>query len=99
MRLTEDVICGLVCLSTLVAPASGLEPPSAKQLRERVRELDDDRFAVREAATRNLVTAGKVAVEPVTAAAASWSLEVTERAVRALKELSFARDPATAAAA
>src|SRR5215472_2117138 len=75
--------------------AAGAQPP-ADSIPRWVEQLDDDRFAVREAATRNLVEAGKRAIEPVTKAAVSNDPEVTHRAVRVLRELTRASDSGTA---
>jgi len=96
-RIPVALLLGLVCAPA--ATTGAVEPLPAKQIQQWIHELDDDHFPVREAATRNLVKAGKAAVEAVGTAATTGSLEVTERAVNVLKELSFSADAAVAAAA
>jgi len=82
----------------LPLPASA-EPPSPEVIRAWVKALDDDDFAVREAATENLTKAGAAGIDELVGAATSSSLEVTCRAVKILQELSTARDTETAAIA
>ena len=76
--------------TTACAGQKGDAPPSAKQIAEWARQLDDDAFSVREAASRNLLKAGQAAIEPVAAAAAGSSLEVTTRSIDILAELASA---------
>jgi hypothetical protein len=84
-----------LCLPS-AAPAA---PPSQQVIRQWVHALDDDEFAVREAATENLRKAGTVAIEALVAAATGDSLEVTCRTLQILHELSAEPDPETTAAA
>src|SRR5688572_22249663 len=58
---------------------------SAEEIAERVKDLAADEFAVREAAMKELRSAGKSAIGPLTEAAKSGNLEVTLRAVRILE--------------
>jgi hypothetical protein len=73
--------------------------PSPQVIRAWVKALDDDDFAVREAATENLTKAGAAGIEELVAAATGSSLEATCRALKILQELSTARDTETAAVA
>lgn len=85
-----------VHLWALLAGVAADAPPSAKQIDDWIRQLDDDRFEVREAASRDLRKSGKAAIAALTTAATSKSLEVTQRAVDVLKDLSVSTDQATA---
>lgn len=69
------------------------------QIEQRIKELDDDRFQVREAATAELMKAGREAVSPLTKAAAEGGLEVTARAIHVLTQLGVSTDVQTAEAA
>jgi hypothetical protein len=80
--------------------ADKAEPPVSKeQIQQWIRDLDHDKFATREEATRKLARAGKWAIEPVADAAIGSSLETTGRAIRILKELASTPDAAGAEAA
>jgi hypothetical protein len=93
------------------AGANGGKEPAAKeraaqagrkappQIEQRIKDLDDDRFQVRETATSELMKAGREAVEPLTKAAAEGGLEVTVRAIHILTQLGVSTDGATAEAA
>ena len=69
------------------------------QIEQRIKELDDDRFQVREAATAELMKAGREAVAPLTKAATEGGLEVTARAIHVLTQLGVSTDAQTAEAA
>ncbi len=68
-------------------PVSKERPASKEQVAQWLRDLDDDHYAVREAATAALSAAGNEAIAPLTKAAAGESLEVTVRCVRILERL------------
>jgi hypothetical protein len=91
----------LVLVVGCVRAGDAAAPPpaaaSAEQIARWVRELDDDRFDVREAAHRNLRRAGQRALPALASAAASDSLEVATRAFRILRELLSSADEATGA--
>ena len=70
-----------------------------EQISQWVRDLDGNRFVVRRNATDALIRAGRVAVEPLLAAMAKGSLEVSTRGVYVLKALATSRDAATEEAA
>src|SRR5262249_27625035 len=94
----------MMLLVGLASPAAfaadkGETPPSAAQIAQWIRQLDDDSFRVRESATQRLLDAGKAAMEAVTAAANGQSLEATHRAVRILDGWAASADVATARAA
>jgi hypothetical protein len=85
------------------APAPSSAPTSsaasAARVQQWIRELDDDRFAVREAASAALVAAGRDAVAPLAKAAVEGGLEVTTRCVRVLAQLATSEDPVLAESA
>src|SRR5207253_2764548 len=64
-----------------------------------VRDLDDDRFAVRQSAYRHLQRAGKRAIPALVRAASSTSLEVSTRVFRLLGGLLASSDESTFEAA
>lgn len=64
-----------------------------------IADLDDDRFSVRQAASRKLREAGIAAVPPLEAAADSRRSEVTRRAIEVLDSLCDSDQPETASAA
>src|SRR4051812_37246924 len=80
----------------LERPAAGAAP-SPDPVRGWIHDLDDDRFEVREAASRNLVLAGHKAIPGVAAAAAADSLEVLWRGIAVLRSLSASSEERTAA--
>jgi hypothetical protein len=86
-------------LLTGVAVPGPIAVPSADSVRGWVRDLDDDRFEVREAASRKLVQAGRQAIPAAAEAAGADSLEVASRAIAVLRSLSVCTDGDTAAAA
>ena len=101
---TSTIAALAVCLAvgSWSRQACGREPPSeppAGSIRPWIRELDSDRFVVREAATRSLVRAGREAIGPVTEAATGGSLEVSCRAFQILMKLTQAGDRQTEEAA
>lgn len=89
--------CSLACLLVTAHCLCAAETPP--QVAQWVRDLDDDAFAVREAATQKLLAAGRGVIDAVATAALGNSVEVTQRALRILQEFSTARDELTAAAA
>src|SRR5262245_9098141 len=115
MRLTflaRFVVClSVVALAALLAraadetpaekpdPAPAAETLSLKEIEALIRQLDDADFEVREAATKKLTAAGKVAIEPVAQAADTDNLEIATRAIGVLKELAGSPAEATRAAA
>ncbi|MEO2047528.1 MAG: PDZ domain-containing protein [Pirellulales bacterium] len=68
--------------------------PSIEQIHRWTRELDDDHYAVREAAQQQLVASGRLALDAVSALAASQdnSLESITRAARILTTWSESKD-------
>jgi hypothetical protein len=69
------------------AKASAAAGPSAEQILSWIKELDSEKFSVREGATQRLMGAGETAVEPVAAAVNSKSREVSMRAMQILEHL------------
>jgi hypothetical protein len=82
----------------LCAEESGRTAPP-QPIAQWIKELDDDRFSVREAATRKLAAAGKEAVAALAAAADGDSPEVTHRSLGILRRLFLSSDASTTAAA
>ncbi|MGB2819615.1 MAG: hypothetical protein WBF17_01435 [Phycisphaerae bacterium] len=80
------------------AEATGAEAKpvaSAEQIEKWVRNLNAVSAAVRDQATKELVKAGKPAIDPVARAAKGDSLEVTVRGISVLKALLSSDDEAT----
>jgi hypothetical protein len=69
---------------------------SEGQIARWVRDLDDERFKVRQSAHGHLLGAGKPAIPTLVAATTSRSLEVSTRVFRILKQLSASADQSTA---
>jgi hypothetical protein len=90
---------GLGAQETGKPPSAERQPALAQRIAQWIKELDDDRFAVRLAATRSLIGAGKEAAAAVAEAAEGGSVEVSQRAFVVLRELFLSSDGATAAAA
>ena len=79
----------LTSLAALAAPPidKTKKPPTAAQIAAWVRQLGDDRFEHREAASRALARAGEPALDAVRAAAASKDPEVRRRAAQLMRSL------------
>lgn len=75
------------------AAAEAVPGVSQEIVADWVRQLDDDRFAVREAAQHQLIAAGSAALELVGRAATAGSLESTTRAVSILLNWTEGEDP------
>jgi hypothetical protein len=90
----EEAPAGAPANSELVTLRPQLEEPaiSNEQLQRWIQELDDDRYAVREAAQKQLSAAGAAALEAVAEVASSGSLESATRAVSVLVDWSDAKD-------
>jgi hypothetical protein len=88
------------CVSTRVSygddTSTDLSPAAIDRL---IRDLDDDQFSIREAASQKLASAGKKALEPLRKAAVGTSLEVTIRAIAIIATMSTSADRDTAQAA
>jgi hypothetical protein len=77
-----------------ISPADSADA-SAKQIAEWVRRLGAESFQDRDEATRELIGAGREAIEPVVKAAESGSLEVAARCLTILGVLFTSPDEAT----
>lgn len=96
LRLAWVAVGCCLVISSPVSRADQAESPPARsqktaapavepaQIEQWVRELDDDRYAVREAAQKQLAAAGAPALETVGGIAAAGSLESSTRAVSVL---------------
>jgi PDZ domain len=80
-------VAWLVFVSTIGAAIAAAPP--ADQLRDLVRQLDADDFAMREEAGRKLVAAGEAAIEPLADAIISVSPEAAWRASGALEQIAL----------
>ncbi len=84
-------------------PATGKPDAKSKaspdQLDQWVKEMDSDKFDIRDKAVEKLTAAGKAAIPAVMKAAKGKSLEVTVRSIRVLKNLLESKDDDTKAAA
>jgi len=89
--------------AVLVGSADAEPPPaaavSADSIARLIDQLDDDAYAVRQEATRQLANSGMAAIAPLTKAATGENLEAAFRAFAALKELGCAEDEETKDAA
>ena len=93
----------LACLLVAVAAASRgawaeesvAKKSAAGDIQRLIGDLGSHDYRTREAATRQLISAGATAVDPVVQAAQSEDLEVSSRAVRVLEALMDAGDGAT----
>lgn len=84
--------------ATLILPAAEGASPD-KSLHRWIRDLGSDRFADRQAATRELSAAGSEAVARLTAAAERDESEVIQRCIGILYRLALSKHPRTAAEA
>ncbi|MFP6668910.1 MAG: hypothetical protein VB876_16480 [Pirellulales bacterium] len=76
----------------------GERPAEPQQIAELIKQLNDDRFAARQDATRKLTQLGKDAIEPLAEAAQGDELEVTTRAFSIFEKLINQGDAKTSAA-
>jgi hypothetical protein len=93
-RLLLGLFALVILPPVLAADAAGEQ----QRIAQWVKDLGNDAFAVREAATRQLIAAGKPAIEAASAAAAGNSPEVTRRAFAILNQLARSSDADTVAA-
>jgi Leucine-rich repeat (LRR) protein len=89
----------LLGLAWFAVASRSADSETSKSIQEWITQLNDDRFAVREEATQNLIKAGKEAIDTVAKAAAGDQLEATDRGVRILRDLAESKDAATVSAA
>lgn len=83
-------LCCVLAVSVLAEDATN--QPRAVQVAQWIQELDSAKFAVRQNASKSLVAAGEVAIDPVKKAASSDSLEVATRAIDILHQLAKSED-------
>jgi hypothetical protein len=85
-----------VLLCSIASPLLAADaPPSEAQIATWIRALDDENYAAREAAGRNLATAGVSAIGPLAKAIASESPEVSWRANDVLEQIGISGDEKT----
>jgi hypothetical protein len=83
-------VCSLLAAATIVLPGrfALAEPPASDdRITQLVWDLDDERFSVREAASKSLAAIGRPAIKPLSVAASSDSAEVSYQALRILVRL------------
>lgn len=104
MRMWAVLVATSCWWACATAPISAEEPPEPKPLAATegtspeeldtwVRDLDADRFVVREIATQKLAAAGAGAVAPVLRSLEGASLEASMRAIVVLREIAKSADP------
>lgn len=97
--MRKSVFASVSVIAVLSGVRAGGEAPSAATISEWVEHLGSQQFATREAASRNLASAGIDAVAPLAAAAEQSDLEVSSRAIEILGGFLAADDPSLAHAA
>src|SRR5262245_57663567 len=104
LALATVILLGCVSAAIALEPADsprGVNSPadtsgaSAKQIAEWVSRLGAESFQDRDEATRELIRAGREAIEPVSQAAEAGSLEVAARCLTILSVLFTSPDEAT----
>lgn len=68
------------------------KPPASPDLAETIKQLDDDQYAMRQAAQRQLIAMGSPALEATAEVAATGSLESSTRAVNILWKWADSKD-------
>ena len=94
----------LLAAPTLAQPPKPATPPASasptpEQVAAWVQQLDSDQFATREDATQRLISAGAVAVRPISASLNGGSPEAGMRALHVLRELALSGESNTEEAA
>jgi hypothetical protein len=92
-RCLAFVLCGVGQVCAQQPPPAPAEPapaerpaaPTPEQIDLWIKDLDSDKFQVREQAVKQLSAAGAVAIEPLAQAAGSSSRETSDRALEVLK--------------
>jgi hypothetical protein len=81
----------------VIAPVAQAASPTHDELLQWLRALDSEEYAVREAATRQLIAAGPIAIDALAAGVNSDSPETAWRASEALQQIAIEGDEATLA--
>lgn len=84
-----------IFVTLLAAHWAAAAPPTADDVRRWVRDLDDPRYRVRDAASKQLLAAGPSSVEALLSPAASADAEVADRAFKILAEMADSEDGPT----
>src|SRR4051794_26229777 len=102
--LYQSVVAVAFVVALIVSPASAEEKrpaqtaarpaPPTSEISSWIAELNDDRYVVRERATRQLTEAGAAALDALAAAVDADRPEPAERAVWIMRRLSTDKDPA-----
>jgi len=84
-----------IFVTLLSAPWANAAPPTTDDIRRWVHDLDDPRYRVRDAASKQLLAAGPPAVAALLNPAASADAEVADRAFKILAEMADSADGPT----
>jgi hypothetical protein len=93
------LIAGCLTPALRAAPSDTPDVPTAAEIDRWVRQLDSNEFIRRKVATQNLIKAGRPAIAPLAEVLRGSNLEVTTRAIHALRELALQGDDDTEAEA
>lgn len=96
---THRLVCCFLGIAASIGGATAAEPPSAAQIAAWVEALGAPQFSQREAATRSLVAAGPVVLEPLRDAMRRGDLEVSSRAIEVARGILDGEDAEAATAA
>jgi hypothetical protein len=80
-------------MGTPIAPLD--DAPTAVEIEQWIQHLDSNEFIRRKVATQNLIKAGRPAIAPLAKVLRKSNLEVTTRAIHALRELALHGDEET----
>src|ERR1700722_11925584 len=85
----------IIAIPCLIASVGANPAPESDEIREAIKNLDDPEYRVRELAAKKLASAGKRAIEPLTKAAVTGSIESSTRALKILEEFAGNGDEET----
>jgi len=98
-KQAEAAVSAAASAEAQAGPGAAKSEATAEDVAGWIRDLADDRFKVRDRATKKLIGAGKPAVAPAAEAAGSDSPEIAARSMSVLKALLGSRDAETSQAA
>lgn len=79
----------LLAATVLMGNPKPVPAPTSAEVRDAIRDLEDEQFRVRNNAVKKLIAAGKNAIGPLEKAAESGPIGTADRAVKILAELAF----------
>jgi len=92
ITLSVSVLFVVAHLAVLHAGETLSADAEPRQVQRWIEQLDDDNYAIREAATEHLIRSGRMAIKPVAAAVISDSPEVSWRAGAILHQIAISGD-------